>query len=153
MEELDPTLVERLGRAYAEQRLRIEKQHEAQVFGQGLNLFHPENWYSSPWLIRNTLRLLGLRARRPAPFAGAYEPVDAGAGACAYVRGGDVLVVVALRGGQVNGTLTDRFGGTLTDLPRGRWRDVLRGDERSFGQREPVARVVDDQGVAVFERL
>ena len=92
-----------------------------------------------------TLRLLGLRARRPAPFAGAYEPLDAGAGACAFVRGGDVLAVAAVRGAP--------FGGTLVDLPGGRWRDVLRGDERSFGPREPVARIVDEQGVAVFERL
>jgi uncharacterized protein len=63
VEGLDPTLVDRLGRAYAEQRLQIEQQHEAQVFGHGLNFFHPENWYSSPGLIRNTLRLLGLYRR------------------------------------------------------------------------------------------
>ena len=47
-----------------------------------------------------TLRLLGLRARRPEPFAGGYEPLDAGAGACAFVRGGEVLVVVGVRGGR-----------------------------------------------------
>ena len=92
-----------------------------------------------------TLRLLGLRARRPAPFAGDYEPVDAGAGACAYVRGGDVLVVVAVRGAP--------FEGTLVDAPGGRWRDVLRGDELSFDAGVPVARVVDEHGVGVFERL
>ena len=51
------------GVAYAEQRLRIEEDHEAQVFGQGINFFHFENWYSSPWLIRNTLRLAGLYRR------------------------------------------------------------------------------------------
>ena len=93
-----------------------------------------------------TLRLLGLRARRPAPFAGDYEPVDAGAGACAYVRGGDVLVVVAVRGAP-------DYGGALVDPPGGRWRDVLRGDELSFDAGVPVARVVDERGVAVFERL
>jgi (1->4)-alpha-D-glucan 1-alpha-D-glucosylmutase len=91
------------------------------------------------------LRLLGLRARRPAPFAGAYEPLEAGAGACAFLRGGEVLVVIAVRAGPYEGTLE---GG-----PGGRWRDLLRGDERSFGRREPVARLVDDHGVAVFERL
>jgi uncharacterized protein len=63
VQELDPTLADRLGRAYAEQRLKIERDHEAQVFGQGLNFFHPENWYSSAWLIRNTLRLVGLYRR------------------------------------------------------------------------------------------
>ena len=56
-------LVRRLGRRYVEQRLRIEEDHEAQVFGQGINFFHFENWYSSPWLIRNTLRLAGLYRR------------------------------------------------------------------------------------------
>lgn len=63
VQELHSTLVDRLRRAYAEQRLEIEQQHEAQVFGQDLNFFHPENWYSSPWLIRNTLGLLGLYRR------------------------------------------------------------------------------------------
>ena len=46
-------------------------------------------------------RLLGLRARRPGPFApgtsGHYEPLDAGARACAFLRGGEVLVVVERR--------------------------------------------------------
>ena len=42
-------------------------------------------------------RALALRARRPAAFAGAYEPVDAGPGVCAYLRGGEVLAVVPVR--------------------------------------------------------
>jgi (1->4)-alpha-D-glucan 1-alpha-D-glucosylmutase len=93
-----------------------------------------------------TLRLLGLRARRPAPFATSHEPIEAGADACAFLRGGEVLVVVGVR--------PDRpCEGALKGLPCGRWRDVLRGDERSFGAREPVARVVDEHGVAVLERL
>jgi (1->4)-alpha-D-glucan 1-alpha-D-glucosylmutase len=93
-----------------------------------------------------TLRLLGLRARRPAPFAGSYEPVDAGAGACAFLRGGDVLVVAGVRG-------EPHYEGALADPPGGRWRDVLRGEERSFDPGTSVARVVGKQGVAVFERL
>ena len=91
------------------------------------------------------LRLLGLRARRPAPFAGDYVPIEAGPAACAFLRGGDVLVVVATRGSP--------FEGTLEDLPGGRWRDVLRGDERSFGSSESVARLVGEHGIATFERL
>jgi hypothetical protein len=39
-------LEERLG------PLGIEVDHEAQVFGQGLNFFHPESWYATPSLIR-----------------------------------------------------------------------------------------------------
>ena len=91
------------------------------------------------------LRLLGLRARRPAPFAAGYEPVDAGGDTCAFLRGGEILVLATLR--------NPPFEGALTDLPGGQWRDVLRGDERSFGARELVARLVGEHGVAVFERL
>jgi (1->4)-alpha-D-glucan 1-alpha-D-glucosylmutase len=93
-----------------------------------------------------TLRLLGLRARRPAPFAGGYEPLEAGPAACAFLRGGDLLVVVGVRGAP-------NYEGTLTELPGGRWRDVLRGEERSWDGREPVARLIGEHGVGVFERL
>jgi (1->4)-alpha-D-glucan 1-alpha-D-glucosylmutase len=93
-----------------------------------------------------TLRLLGLRGRRPAPFAGGYEPVEAGPDACAFLRGGDVLVVVGVRGAP-------NYEGALTDLPGGRWRDVLRGEERSWDGREAVGRLVGEHGVGVFERL
>ncbi|MBV9829882.1 MAG: metallophosphoesterase [Alphaproteobacteria bacterium] len=56
-------LARRLGLRYADQRLRIEEDHETQVFGHGINFFHPENWYSSASLIRSTLRLCGLYRR------------------------------------------------------------------------------------------
>jgi predicted MPP superfamily phosphohydrolase len=61
-------LERRLGRVHARQRIGIEDDHEARVFGHGLNFFHPENWYLSPWAIRNTLKLTGLywRARKNA---------------------------------------------------------------------------------------
>jgi uncharacterized protein len=61
-------LERRLGRLHARQRLGIENDHEAQIFGQGLNLFHIENWYSVHSLIRVTLMLGGLywRGRRNA---------------------------------------------------------------------------------------
>ena len=91
-----------------------------------------------------TLRLLGLRARRPEPFAGTYEPLDAGPSTCAFVRGGEVLVAVAVRSGPVEGTV---------EAPRGQWRDVLRGEERSFGSRTRVQDIVSELGIAVFERL
>src|SRR6516225_2474136 len=53
-------LEQRLGRLHAKQRLGIEKDHEAQIFGQGINFFHIENWYSIHSLIRNTLKLGGI---------------------------------------------------------------------------------------------
>jgi len=56
-------LERRLGRLHARQRLGIERDHEARVFGGGLNFFHIENWYSAHSLIRNALRLTGLYRR------------------------------------------------------------------------------------------
>ena len=53
-------LERRLGRLHARQRLGIETDHEAQIFGQGINFFHIENWYSIHSVIRATLKLMGL---------------------------------------------------------------------------------------------
>jgi uncharacterized protein len=66
--EILSKLEERLGSLHARQRLGIETDHEAQVFGQGLTFFHLENLYSAPAIIRNALKLTGLywRARRNA---------------------------------------------------------------------------------------
>src|SRR5579862_378891 len=67
-EEIQVKLEQRLGRLHAKQRLGIELEHEAQVFGQGLNFFHVENWYSVHTFIRASLKLAGLywRGRRNA---------------------------------------------------------------------------------------
>lgn len=54
-------LEQRLGRVHAQQRLGIERDHEA-VFGHGLNFFHPENWYSTHALFKAALKLTGLYA-------------------------------------------------------------------------------------------
>jgi uncharacterized protein len=62
-EDILAKLEQRLGRVHAKQRLGIETDHEAQVFGQGINFFHIENWYSVHSVIRNTLKLAGLYAR------------------------------------------------------------------------------------------
>src|SRR5438128_754719 len=56
-------LERRLGRLHARQRLGIETDHEAQIFGQGINFFHIENWYSIHSVIRMTLKMLGLYGR------------------------------------------------------------------------------------------
>jgi (1->4)-alpha-D-glucan 1-alpha-D-glucosylmutase len=91
------------------------------------------------------LRLLGLRARRPEAFlTGGYEPLEAGSGVCAYLRGDDVLVVVAVRPGPDAGTLA---------APGGRWRGVLRGEERLFSEAEPLGRILEPGSFAVYERL
>jgi hypothetical protein len=56
-------LEQRLGRRHARQRLGIEKDHEAQVFGQGINFFHFENLPLSHVLILLGNRLLLAQSR------------------------------------------------------------------------------------------
>ena len=56
-------LEHRMGRLHARQRLGIETDHEAQVFGQGINFFHIENWFSIHSIIRATLKVAGLYGR------------------------------------------------------------------------------------------
>jgi (1->4)-alpha-D-glucan 1-alpha-D-glucosylmutase len=94
--------------------------------------------------LRLTTRLLGLRIRRPEAFAASYEPLPAGATTIAYRRGEDVLVAVATRPGIPDASL---------DGCRGRWRDVLSGDERLLGGSVPLAELLDEYGIAVLERL
>lgn len=53
-------LEKRLGRRHARARLGIEKDHEAQVFGQGINFFHIENLPLSHALISAVLMATGL---------------------------------------------------------------------------------------------
>jgi (1->4)-alpha-D-glucan 1-alpha-D-glucosylmutase len=92
-----------------------------------------------------TLRLLGLRVRRPDAFAeGSYEPLDAAPDCCAFLRGGEVLVAVALRAGPT---------GAAVSAPSGRWRDVLTGNERSFAASESLERLLSGRPAAVFERV
>jgi (1->4)-alpha-D-glucan 1-alpha-D-glucosylmutase len=93
------------------------------------------------WLIS---RLLGLRARRPKPFSGRYEPLDAGPDACAFLRGDEVVSVVQIRPGAE---------AVLSGGPGGRWREVLSGREGPLDGRIPVQRLVGELDVAVFERL
>ena len=59
-------LERRLGPLHARQRLGIEADHEAQVFGQGLVFFNLENTLLAPVIIEGVLKLSGLywRARK-----------------------------------------------------------------------------------------
>jgi (1->4)-alpha-D-glucan 1-alpha-D-glucosylmutase len=103
-----------------------------------LALVDPDNRRPVDWELRRRLlasrepprklelvrRTLALRAARPVAFAGSYEPIEAGEDVCAFVRGGEVLVAVALR----------------RDLaafrrPAGEWRDVHRDDGLLLSER------------------
>jgi maltooligosyltrehalose synthase len=88
-------------------------------------------------------RALDLRARRPSAFAGGYEPVDAGPGVVAYLRGGEVLTVVPVRDWQ----------DARLSPPPGRWRDALTGEERELPEDVTVAELVEPYGLALLERL
>jgi uncharacterized protein len=57
------SLVDRIGTEHVEQRLKVETEHEAQLFGQGLIIFNLENWYSAPKVIGSALKLMGLYSR------------------------------------------------------------------------------------------
>ena len=78
----------------------------------------PDDATRKLWL---TWRLLDLRARRAEVFAGSYEALDAGPGVCAYVRGAEVLVAVAVR------------EQAAFEAPPGDWDDVLPGLAESHG--------------------
>jgi (1->4)-alpha-D-glucan 1-alpha-D-glucosylmutase len=104
----------------------------------------PPGWETRKLYV--TWRLLGLRARRPEPFAGTYEPLDCGEAGCAFVRDGEVLTVAALpRAGAAEPV--------LTGAPAGRWHEVLTGDERSFAAREPLSAITGGHGFAVYARV
>lgn len=53
-------LENRLGRHHARRRLGLERDHEARVFGYGINFFHPENWYAAHRLVAFGFRASGL---------------------------------------------------------------------------------------------
>ena len=103
-----------------------------------LALVDPDNRRPVDWALRRRLlgsagepaklrlirEALALRARRPEAFAGAYEPVEAGEDVAAFVRGGEVLVAVALRGDL-----------TPFRTPPGEWRDVFRTDALLLAER------------------
>ena len=88
-------------------------------------------------------RALALRARRPAAFAGAYEPVDAGPGVCAYLRGGEVLAVVPVRDWE------GATAGGARALALGARRGATR---RDLGDGAAVAELIGGWPVALLER-
>ena len=121
-------------------RRPVDWQWNETMLGRLAGGAQPEQETRKLWL---TSVLLGLRIRRPEAFAGTYAPVDAGDGAVAYVRGGEVLVAVGVRPGVPSATLRGISG---------RWRDVRYGDERDLDDEVPLAELLDEYGIAVLER-
>jgi (1->4)-alpha-D-glucan 1-alpha-D-glucosylmutase len=100
----------------------------------------PDRHTAKLWL---TMRLLQLRIRHPDAFAGAYTPLAAGDECVAFMRGEEILVIVAARHDPPAGELA----GTA-----GVWRDVLRGERRRLGEAAPLAELLGRRGLAVLER-
>ncbi|MCF6281691.1 MAG: metallophosphoesterase [Candidatus Polarisedimenticolaceae bacterium] len=61
--EILKQLERRLGRFHARQRLSIESANRPRIFGNGINFFHPENWYSIYSVMKNILRFTGFYGR------------------------------------------------------------------------------------------
>jgi (1->4)-alpha-D-glucan 1-alpha-D-glucosylmutase len=87
-------------------------------------------------------RALALRARRPEAFTGGYEPVEAGAGVCAFVRGDEVFAVVPVRD----------FDAAELTVP-GRWRSVLDDRELDLSRGVRVVELIGAWPVALLERV
>lgn len=138
-------LEKRLGRVHARQRLGIETDHEAWVFGQGINFFHIENWYSIHALMRGALKLSGLywrgarntarvrvlrndiaRPQLPAPFDGftilhiSDMHVDMNEGAMRRLTEllGDLTYDLCVLTGDYRGKTFGPFDETLEGLAR-----------------------------------
>jgi (1->4)-alpha-D-glucan 1-alpha-D-glucosylmutase len=93
------------------------------------------------WLI---VRALTLRSHRPDAFTGGdYAPLEAGPDACAFVRGGNVLAAAALRADVPDAAVA---------VPAGRWRDALAGGEYRIDAPVPLAELLGEHGIALFER-
>ena len=98
-----------------------------------------------------TAQLLGLRARRPEIFNDSYVRLEAGPGACVFMRGVGLLVAVALPRASAEPDPVVRWV-----WPGGSWRgrDVLIGNEIEVKESVPLSRMIDPAtGVGVFERV
>ena len=100
----------------------------------------PDRHTAKLWL---TMRLLSLRIRRPRAFTGAYQPLGVGDDGVAFLRGGEVLVIVATRAGPPSGELTG---------VEGSWRDVLRGELLELDSSVSLSGLLGRRGAAILER-
>ena len=63
-------LINRIGAEHVERRLKTEKEHEAQLFGQGTIFFNLENALFAPQIIKTGWRISpSNRGRDPPPAA------------------------------------------------------------------------------------
>ena len=138
-QEIIAKLERRLGRLHARQRLGIEGDHEARVFGGGLNFFHIENWHSAHSVIRTALWLAGLygRAKRNAERVVVKENIVAAPRLPAAFEGFTILHLTDLHVDMNPGAMA-----RVVELAQSLRYDlaVLTGDYRgrTFGPFEPT---------------
>lgn len=91
-------------------------------------------------------RALELRRRRPAAFAGAYTPLEAGPDLLAYARGTEVVAAVPPRPAGARAVVA------VPEELRGEWRNVLTGAESRLGASAPFADLAGEMAVVLLER-
>lgn len=91
-------------------------------------------------------RALALRARRPEPFAGDYQPLAAGERAFAYARGGAVIAAMPIRAGGAGNAIA------VPEALRGRWRDVLGDRDVELAASAALADLAGPLPVVLLER-
>jgi (1->4)-alpha-D-glucan 1-alpha-D-glucosylmutase len=95
--------------------------------------------------LRLVVAALDLRKRRPEAFAGAYEPLDVGDKAIAYMRGDSVLVAAEI---------LPRGADAVLHPPEGAWHlcEGYGGQAVETGGQVRLADLLDERGIALLER-
>jgi uncharacterized protein len=144
-ERLIEALAHRIGPDVARQRLGIELDHEARVFGYGINFFHPENWYAMPSLLTIGLKACGLygRGKRNAANVRVRRNIIARAGLPGGFHGFRILHLSDLHV-DTNLEAMARVPGLIAGLPYDLC--VLTGDYRgkTWGPSEATLRGLED---------
>jgi predicted MPP superfamily phosphohydrolase len=139
------TLEQRIGQLHARQRLGLERDHEAQVFGQGLNFFHVENSALSALAIECTLKMTGLfwRGRRNADRVELRRNVVAAGELPATFDGFSILHLSDLHCDMSKGAML-RLAGLLPELAYDIC--VMTGDFRgaTFGPYQAALAVISE---------
>ncbi len=141
-------LIKRVGKAHLRQRIGVETDHEADYFGQGLNLVHIENLVGVHTFIRGVLKVTGMAGR------GRRNVLDV------QVRDNDVPIVglpkafaayTILQLSDLHLDVLPEFPAALAEIVKGLDYDicVLTGDYR-FRTHGPWAKAME--GLAVVRK-
>jgi predicted MPP superfamily phosphohydrolase len=149
-DEVARILEGRLGRLHARQRIGIEREHEARIFGQGLTAFHIENLPGSSSVIEGLLRLSGTykMGRANAANVELRRNRVASAGIPAAFDGFSILHLSDLHA-DISAEATKRAAALVASLSYDLC--VLTGDYRgqTFGPYRPAMEIMRDLRAAL----